>query len=122
MTRRVVQGILGMSICAWMAACSSAPAPSQVGVVRGIAVDGSGNSLPGIVVSLRAADGKVLQSVTTGQNGDYEFPDVPVGQYQIFCEFGGYKTPQPIAVTVTPSGLAMPPRLVLRSPGDPDSP
>jgi carboxypeptidase family protein len=122
MTRRMAPGILGILICAGIAACKSAPAPTQVGVVRGIAVDLSGNTLPGIVVSLRTADGKVLQSVTTGEGGAYEFPDVPVGQYQVFCEFAGYKTPQPIAVNVTPSGLAMPPRLVLRSPGDPDAP
>ena len=117
MRMRVARGILGIAIGAWMTACASAPAPSQVGVVRGIAVDMSGNALPGIVVSLRTADGKVVQSVTTGAGGDYEFPDVPVGQYQVFCEFGGYTTPEPVAVKVTPSGLAMPPRLVLRSPG-----
>jgi Carboxypeptidase regulatory-like domain len=122
MKTRAARWILGVPICAWIAACASAPAPSQVGVVRGIAVDMSGNALPGIVVSLRATDGKVVQSVTTGEGGAYEFPDVPVGQYQVFCEFGGYTTPQPVAVKVTPSGLAMPPRLVLRSPGDPDAP
>lgn len=120
--RTVTGALLGVSICVWMAACSSAPASTQVGVVRGVAVSSAGSTLPGIVVSLRTADGKVLQSVTTGEGGTYEFPDVPVGQYQIFSEFGGYTTPQPLAVTVTPSGLAMPPRLVLRSPGDPDSP
>src|SRR5262245_62736485 len=109
MTRRVVQGILGMSICAWVAACSSAPAPSQVGVVRGIAVDRSGNALPGIVVSLRASDGKVLQSVTTGADGTYQFPDVPVGQYQSFSEVGGDTGTQPSAVTLHPARLASAP-------------
>jgi hypothetical protein len=118
----IALGILGVSICIGIVACASAPAATQVGVVRGIAVDLSGTALPGIVVSLRTADGKVLQSVTTDQGGAYEFPDVPVGRYQVFSEFAGYSTPQPIAVNVTPSGLALPPRLVLRSPGDPDSP
>src|SRR5262245_9225878 len=122
MTRRIARWIPAVPFCLWIAACASANAPSQVGVVRGIAGDRSGNALPGIVVSLRASDGKVLQSVTTGADGTYQFPDVPVGQYQIFSEFGGYTTPQPIAVNVTPSGLAMPPRLVLRAPGDPDAP
>jgi hypothetical protein len=117
MRMRVARGIVGIAICVGIAACASAPAPSQVGVVRGIAVDMSGNALPGIVVSLRTADGKLVQSVTTGEGGAYEFPDVPVGQYQLFSEFAGYTTPQPIAVKVTPSGLALPPRLVLRSPG-----
>jgi hypothetical protein len=67
-------------------------------------------------------EGKVFQSVTTGEGGAYEFPAVPVGEYQIFSEFSGYTTVDAIPVKVTPSGLAMPPRLVLQPPGDPDAP
>ena len=104
------------------AACASAPPPAQVGVVRGQVFDTFGTPLPGIVVSLRAADGKTVQSVTTEEGGAYEFPDVPVGEYQIFSEFSGYTTVDAIPVKVTPSGLAMPPRLVLQPPGDPDAP
>ena len=118
--RRVAGAIVFLAFVA-LAGCSSSGSSStaQVGVVRGVAVDTSGNVLPGIVVSLRTLDGKVFQSVTTGEGGAYEFPDVPVGQYQIFSEFAGYKTPQPLSVKVTPSGLATPPRLVLQEPGDP---
>jgi len=103
-------------------ASSGSSASAQVGVVRGVAVDTSGNPLPGIVVSLRTPEGKLFQSVTTGDGGAYEFPAVPVGQYQVFSEFAGYTTPQPLAVKVTPSGLATPPRLVLQEPGDPGAP
>jgi hypothetical protein len=87
--------------------------------VRGTVFDTYGNALPGIVVSIRTTDGKVFQSVTTGEGGSYEFPAVPVGEYQIFSEFSGYKTVDAIPVKVTPSGLAMPPRLVLLPPADP---
>ena len=110
---------------ALFAGCASSPPPSasaQVGVVRGEAYDTFGNPLPGIVVSLRTSDGKLYQSVTTGEGGAYEFPVVPVGEYQLFSEFSGYKTVDAIPVKVTPSGLAMPPRLVLQPPGDPDAP
>jgi hypothetical protein len=102
--------------------CASSPPPAQVGVVRGTVFDTFGNPLPGIVISLRTADGKTFQSVTTGEGGAYEFPAVPVGEYQIFSEFSGYTTVDAIPVKVTPSGLAMPPRLVLQPPGDPDAP
>jgi Carboxypeptidase regulatory-like domain len=112
--------ILFGAFCALVAACSSAPSsPAQVGVIRGVAVDTYGGPLPGIVVSLRASDGKVFQSVTTGDGGAYEFPAVPVGQYEVFSEFAGYKTVQPVTVKVTPSGLATPPKLVLQTPQDP---
>src|SRR5262245_20474203 len=111
-----------MAICAFLAACASTPPAAQVGVVRGSVFDTFGNPLPGIVVSLRTAGGKVVQSVTTGEGGAYEFPDVPVGEYQIFSEFSGYTTVDAIPVKVTPSGLAMPPRLVLQPPTDPGAP
>jgi hypothetical protein len=104
------------------AACATAPPPAQVGVVRGTAFDTFGNPLPGIVVSLRTPDGKLYQSVTTGEGGAFEFPVVPVGEYELFSEFSGYTTVDAIPVKVTPSGLAMPPRLVLQPPGDPDAP
>jgi hypothetical protein len=104
----------------FLAGCASAP-PAQVGAVRGVAVDTSGNALPGIVVSIRTAEGKLFESVTTGEGGAYEFPAVPVGPYEVFSEFAGYTTVAPVAVKITPSGLAMPPRLVLRSPQDPDA-
>lgn len=111
-----------VTFCAFLAACASAPPAAQVGVVRGSVFDTYGNPLPGIVVSLRTLDGKVFQSVTTVDGGAYEFPAVPVGEYQIFSEFSGYTTVDAIPVKVTPSGLAMPPRLVLQPPSDPDAP
>lgn len=116
------QYLLGVLVLLSLTRCASDPPPAQVGVVRGFAVDMNGNGLPGIVVSIRTAEGKLFTSVTTGEGGSYEFPAVPVGQYDVFSEFAGYTTVSPIPVKVTPSGLAMPPRLVLRSPGDPDDP
>ncbi len=116
------QSLLAVLVLLSLARCASAPPPAQVGVVRGVAVDTNGNGLPGIVVSIRTSEGKLLTSVTTGEGGAYEFPAVPIGQYAIFSEFAGYTTVSPVPVKVTPSGLAMPPRLVLRSPGDPDDP
>ena len=123
MRRRTLgPAILALVLGALVSSCASAPPPAQVGVVRGVAVDTNGNGLPGIVVSIRTAEGKLFTSVTTGEGGAYEFPAVPVGQYEVFSEFAGYTTTSPVPVKVTPSGLAMPPRLVLREPGDPDAP
>ena len=114
-----VVSVLLVVVSVGLAGCASAPPAGPVGVIRGVAVDTFGGPLPGIVVSLRPPGGKAFQSVTTGDGGAYEFPDVPVGQYEVFSEFAGYTTVQPIAVKVTPSGLATPPKLVLQSPQDP---
>jgi len=108
-------GALAAACLAALAACSSAP-PAQVGVVRGVAVDTDGKALPGITVSLQAPDGKLVQTVTTGEDGGYNFPAVPVGQYRVLSTFAGYTTTAPLDATVTPSGLAYLPKLVLASP------
>jgi hypothetical protein len=97
------------------AACASAPPPS-VGAVRGFAVDQDGDALPGITVTLQSLEGKAVDTVTTGPDGAYEFPAVPVGQYRVVSLFAGYSTPTPLEVKVTPAGLAVLPRLVLASP------
>jgi len=97
-------------------ACAS-QVPVEVGSVRGRAVDGRGNGLPGITVTLESQDGKALQTVTTSEDGSYSFPAAPVGQYRILSVFAGYSTPKPLEVTVSPGGLALPPPLVLASPG-----
>ncbi len=106
---------LAAACIALACACSSAP-PAQLGVVRGVAVDTDGNALPGITVSLRAPDGKLVQTVTTGVDGSYNFPAVPVGSYQVLSTFAGYTTPSPLDAKVTPSGLAYLPKLVLAPP------
>jgi carboxypeptidase family protein len=114
--RNHILGWLGTVVLSVLAAaCSSAP-PAQLGVVRGVAVDSYGNVLPGITVSLQAPDGKLVQTVTTGEDGGYNFPAVPVGQYQVLSTFAGYTTPKPLDAKVTPSGLAYLPRLVLVPP------
>ena len=113
--RNRLPGWLMMTVLAAAASCSSAPS-AQVGVVRGIVVDSNGNVLPGITVSLQAPDGKLVQTVTTGEDGGYDFPAVPVGQYQVLSTFAGYTTPRPLDAKVTPSGLAYLPKLVLVSP------
>jgi len=115
MRYRLSAGLMAavMTTLAW--ACSSAP-PAQLGVVRGVAVDTDGNVLPGITVSLQAPDGKLVQTVTTAEDGSYNFPAVPVGQYQVLSTFAGYTTPTPLDAKVTPSGLAYMPKLVLSPP------
>ena len=62
--------------------CASTP-KGPTGSLLGIAVDGNGNPLPGITVSLNSAAGKIVQEVLTSADGSYRFEDVPVGQYQV---------------------------------------
>ena len=56
---------------------SCASTSVQTGSVRGVAVDGNGNRLPGITVSLQTEEGKLVQTVLTGADGSYSVQDVP---------------------------------------------
>jgi hypothetical protein len=103
-------------------ALSCASTAVQTGSVRGIAVDGSGNRLPGITVSLQTEQGKLVQTVLTGADGSYSVQDVPVGKYVLTTTFGGFTAPKPLPAIVIAGAMVNLPPLVLVPPGDPGSP
>jgi hypothetical protein len=106
---------LSLGVCLSLACGSSAPVPT--GSVGGIAVDGSGNVLPGITVSLQSEAGKTVQTVITSEDGSYSFQEVSAGRYRVLTLFAGFSTPKPLDVTVeTGMQIKLQP-LVLLPPG-----
>jgi len=95
-------------------ACASTSGPA--GSLNGVAVDGNGNALPGITVSLQSADGKLVQTVVTLVDGSYSFQDVPAGQYQVTTTFAGFTAPRPLHATVTAGATTSLPPLTLLPP------
>ncbi len=89
----------------------------QKGTLRGTAVDNAGNALPGITVSLRAPDGKLVQTVLTGLDGAFSIQDVPAGEYQVVTTFAGFTAPKPLKATVIGGAVVNLPPLVLLPPG-----
>ena len=68
-------------------------------VVAGTVADQTGAVLPNAQVELRGGSGTVLQSTTAGQTGDFQFPNVPAGRYDIVAAFPGFE-PTTARVTV----------------------
>ena len=101
---------------------SCASASTQTGSVRGIAVDGSGNRLPGITVSLQTEQGKLVQTVLTGADGSYSVQDVPAGKYVLTTTFAGFTAPRPLPAMVIAGSMVNLPPLVVVPPSDPGSP
>ncbi len=111
---------IGLAVLSLTLACASTSAPT--GSVRGLAVDGSGNPLPGITVSMQTPEGKLVQTVLTGADGSYSVQDVPEGKYVLTTTFAGFTAPKPLAAIVIPGAMVNVPPLVLVPPGDSGSP
>jgi TonB dependent receptor/Carboxypeptidase regulatory-like domain/TonB-dependent Receptor Plug Domain len=62
------------------------------GRVRGVARDDTGGSLPGVTVGLRAFDGTLDRTLTTGTQGAFDAPDLPPGRYRLDLRFPGFAT------------------------------
>src|SRR3954471_20623599 len=60
--------------------------------VRGTVTDPTTAVVAGAKVTLKNEGTGVTRSVTTNSDGNYSFPDVPVGSYRIEVESAGFKT------------------------------
>src|SRR4029453_14107781 len=60
--------------------------------VRGTVSDQTSAVISGAKVTLKNEATGVSRSVTTNSDGNYSFPDVPVGSYRIEVESPGFKT------------------------------
>jgi len=69
--------------------------------VRGTVSDPTSAVIAGAKVTLKNEATGVARSVTTNSDGNYSFPDVPVGSYRIEVESAGFKTEVRSKVTLT---------------------
>jgi hypothetical protein len=74
-------------------ACASALAQLQTGIIRGRAVDESGQVIPGVTVTLRDVQRGFERFATSGAEGNFQFLAVPPGSdYEILAEISGFAT------------------------------
>jgi hypothetical protein len=81
-----------VSIIALIAACSVAVfAQGTGGRILGRVADPTGAVLSGVNVKLINEQTGVSQTAQTGQSGDYQFPQVSVGDYRMEFDQSGFK-------------------------------
>jgi hypothetical protein len=70
------------------------PAVAQMptGTILGTAKDSSGGVLPNTTVTITNVDTGLKRTVTTGDDGFYRAPELPVGHYEVRGEHAGFKT------------------------------
>ncbi len=60
--------------------------------MSGSVTDASGSVVPGATVTVQDLDTAYKQTVQTGDGGEYLFPSLPVGTYQLTVKMQGYST------------------------------
>jgi hypothetical protein len=75
----------------WLVSCTLAVAQSTGGRILGRVADPSGAVLAGVNVTLTNQATGVSSAAQTNSGGDYVFPQVPVGTYQLEFEHTGFK-------------------------------
>jgi Carboxypeptidase regulatory-like domain/TonB dependent receptor-like, beta-barrel len=86
---RAVFGAILVWLLTTISGFSQAVAGSQVaGIVR----DPSGAILPGALVTITKTDTALSRTATTGSDGTFVFPNLPVGPYQLKVTLEGFNT------------------------------
>jgi TonB dependent receptor/Carboxypeptidase regulatory-like domain len=85
MRLRSLAALLAITLFAWPAA-----AQEQRGSIEGVIKDTSGAVLPGVTVEARSGGSGVVATTSDG-NGNYRFPSLLPGLYEVSANLGGFK-------------------------------
>ena len=64
---------------------------SPTGTLTGTVSDPTGAVLPGVTVAVKSVQTGMTQQTTTGTNGEWRIPALPVGTYEVSFELQGFK-------------------------------
>src|SRR6478609_3458830 len=87
-----LQVIAAVIVIAAMSVTPIARAQSTTQAVLGLVSDSTGAVIQGAKVILTNADTNVTQTTTTNETGNYSFPLIQVGNYDLCVEMAGFKT------------------------------
>ncbi len=71
---------------------SAANAQTFRGTILGTVTDSSGAAVSGVTVTVKNTDTGLLRTVTTGDDGSYSVPELPIGNYSVTVEKSGFKS------------------------------
>lgn len=70
------------------------------GRITGAVKDPSGAAIPGATLTATNTEQNTQTKTTTDAKGDYSFPSLPVGNYEIQCESKGFRTEKRIGLVI----------------------
>jgi hypothetical protein len=86
------------------ALASTGSAQTVTGEIRGTVRDSSGGVLPGVVVTVTHTQTGLTRSETTGDQGSYVFPSLPIGGYVVSAELQGFRKAEKTGFELRPDG------------------
>jgi hypothetical protein len=79
-----------------MPALAQLPTATILGTVK----DATGASVPNVRVNIKNVDTNFSRTITTGDDGTYRVPELPVGHYEVTAEHSGFKTEARTGITL----------------------
>src|SRR5688572_11683421 len=74
---------------------------SSTGTIQGRVADAQGAVLPGVTVTATSPSALGAQTTVTSETGNYRFPAVPPGQYELTYELAGFNTLKRSGIAIT---------------------
>src|SRR3984957_16561122 len=93
--------LLAAACLAFSAIISAQQLATNAGAINGEVTDTSGAAIPGVKVTISSPALQGEQVFTTNEQGNYRFPDVPIGLYRITYEASVFATVDRRQVNVT---------------------
>src|ERR1700683_272101 len=93
--------LLAVACLAFSALVSAQQLATNAGAISGDVTESAGAAIPGVKVPLTSPAMQGAQVFTTNEQGNYRFPDVPIGLYRITYEAAGFATVDRREVNVT---------------------
>jgi hypothetical protein len=81
-------------------ACTSVQAQITTAALRGSVTDEQGAAIAGAEVTITNVDTGFTRSVTSGGDGEYNFPDLLLGSYRIRATHSGFKAAEQTGITL----------------------
>jgi hypothetical protein len=75
--------------------------------ILGVAKDSSGAVLPNATITITNVDTDLKRTVSTGDDGTYRVPELPVGHYEVRGEHAGFKTETQRGITLAVTDQAV---------------
>ena len=74
---------------------------SSTGTIQGRVSDAQGAVLPGVTVTATSPSALGAQTAVTSETGNYRFPAVPPGEYELTFELAGFNTLKRAGISIT---------------------
>ncbi len=91
---------IGVVVCLLLVGAFSVSAQLPTGTILGTVKDATGGPVAGAAVTVTNADTNLVRTGTTGDDGAYRFPALPVGNYEVKIVKDGFQTSDRRGITL----------------------